>query len=486
MSTKIPEKLLLNSILLCIIALCLMSVSLLAQQNSITFAALSSINYTEKIAQLENYTVPIKYSEKTSQAWYTEIQTDRYKSLRSAFKEDNLIADTLLLKKCYGIFSKIINANKSYQFDTIKLYINRSIIANAACYGEGTIMVNLGLFLWIDNDDELALVLAHEIAHQLLKHADSKIEKSIATFTSEEFKTALKNIKKADYGKFDKFRKLMNGLTVESGKHSTYKESEADSLGVVLIKNAGFNLIAASNILLKLDKVDELFTSNKLYNLKGFFQQTSLDLSFLNTKPTYNGLSSVNVTMNADVELDTIKTHPDCIKRYEIISGKGNTPTINCCTTLNSSYTAYKENSMQEIVRYLYENNTIGQCIHLCIFALQNKYNPTIYSNYLSLCFSKLYYYDKHLKRFNAINSNANSSTNLKELQDFLFQISSTDLDTLSAFFLNVKALPNSEDFEFAKLMYNIQVKMKDSETAFATYNKRFPKSKYQYLINKK
>lgn len=333
-------------------------------------------------------------------------------------------------------FQKDCSANKNYQFDSIKLYINRSIVANAACYGEGTILINLGLFLWVNNDDELALVIAHEIAHQLLKHSDSKIEKSITMFTSDEFKEELKNIKKADYGKFDRFRKLMKGLTIESGKHSTYKESEADSLGVVLIKNAGFNEMKAAIILLKLDKVDDLFTSDKLYKLKHFLQQTSVDLSSLTVKPKYNGLSSVTVTMNADKDLDSIKTHPDCIKRYEIIAGKNNAAVFNCCTALNNLYADYKEKSMLEIVRYAYENNSIGLCVHLCIFALHNNYNPAIYNHFLSLCFSKLYYKDKHLERFNVVNAYANSGTNLKELQDFLFQASSADLEILAAYFL--------------------------------------------------
>ena len=486
MSIHYLKKPLITKLLSLIVFYCLLPVSLSAQQNNINFSNLSAINYKDKIIQLEKYTVPKKYIDKSSQAWYAEILTDRNKSLLSSFKENNLIDDTLLLKKCNSILNRISISNKSYNYDSINIYINRSVVANAACYGEGTIMINLGLFLWVDNDDELALVIAHEVAHQLLKHSDSKIEKSIATFTSEEFKTTLKNIKKADYGKYDRFRKLMKGLTVESGKHSTYKESEADSLGVVLIKNAGFNAVTASKILLKLDKVDELFTSDKLYQLKDFFQQTTVDLSFFNTKKTYNGLSSVKVTMNADIDLDTIKTHPDCIKRYEIISGKGTKSAINCCSALNNNYTDYKENSMLEIVRQLYENNSIGQCIHFCIFALHNNYNPLIYNNFLSLCFSKLYFADKHLQRFTAVNAAANPGTNLKQLQDFLFQISAADLEILSMYFLNINGVPNSEDYEFAKLMYNTQIKNKDSETGFATYNNRFPKNKYKYLISKK
>ena len=460
--------------------------SLHAQQNTINFSPLSSVKYKEKIAQLEKYTVPKNYTEKSAQAWYEEILTGRNKSLLYSFKEDNVLYDTLLLNKCNSILNRIIAANKNFKFDTIKLYINRSVVANAACYGEGTIMINLGLFLWLDNDDELALVLAHEIAHQLLDHSTSKLNKSIAMLTSDEFKEELKKIKKADYGKFDRFRKLMKGLNIESGKHSTYKESEADSLGVILVKNANFNIANASRILLKLDKVDDLFTSDKLYTLKDFFEKAPIDLSYFKVKRKYNGLSSANVTMNADKDLDSIKTHPDCIKRYETIAGKGNTETLNCCSALTTMYEEYKERAMLEIVRYEYENNSIGLCTHLCLFALKNNFSPLIYDYFLSLCFSKLYYKDKQLERFNAANAYANRNTNLKELQDYLFDVSIADLEALSAYFLNQHIDVNSEDYQFTNLMYTTQVKMKDTAIAYANFNSKFPKNKYQYLIQKK
>ena len=468
------------------ILLSVISTHLEAQQSNISFSTLGSANYKEKITQLEKSVAPKKYAEKSAQAWYNEIITDRNKTLLNAFKDDDLIYDTLLLNKCNSILNRITAANKNYNFDTVKLYINRSVVANAACYGEGTVMVNLGLFLWVDTDDELALVIAHELAHQLLNHSESKIEKSIAMLTSDDFKEELKSIKKADYGKFDRFRKLMKGLSIESGKHSRYKESEADSLGLVLIRNAKYDVTNAPKVLLKLDKVDELFTSNKLYTLKDYFENAPIDLSFFNVKPKYNGLSSKNVTMNADKDLDSIKTHPDCIKRYETLAGKGNAVTLNCCSALNNTLPQYKENALLEIVRYLYENKAIGLCAHLCIFALKNNYDAAVYNGFLSLCFSRLYYNDKKLERFNAANAYAKRETNLKELQDFLFEVNSADLDKLAGHFLSLKTDKLSEDFAFASLMYNTQVKMKDTETAYADFNKKFPKSKYQYLITKK
>ncbi len=472
--------------ILFIIVINFISITIYSQQTNYDFATLGSKKYADKIKQLEKFVVPKYYTDKSAQAWYDEFLTSRNKSLLASFKNNEILYDTILLDKCNTILKRMSFANSTFKFDTIKLYINRSIVANAACYGEGTIMINLGLFLWVDNDDELALVLGHEIAHQLLNHSDSRMQKTIATLTSDEFKEELKDIKKADYGRYDRFKNLMKGITIESGKHSRYKESEADSLGVILCRNAKFDITNAAKVLLKFDYVDDLFKSNKLYTLKDFFTTTTIDFSLFTTKPKYNGLSGANVTMNADKDIDSIKTHPDCKKRYESIIRKSTIPNIVCCTSLDNSYTQFKEKAMLEIVRYLYENNSIGYCTHLSLFALKNNYNPLFYKNMLSSCFSKIYYNDINLKRFNSVNAEADRESNLKELQDYLFAVSNKDLETLAASFLTKTETTNAVDFEFANTMYQTQVKQKDTASAYNSFNTKFPNNKYSYLIQKK
>jgi len=454
-----------------------------AQQNPIAFSPLGAAQYQSRMNQLQKYTVPIKYTEKSAQAWYQEMMTDRNTALMQLFKNDAVIYDTLLLNKCNSIANRIIAANKNYAFDSIQFYINRSDVPNAACYGEGTIMVNLGLFLWIDNDDELALVLAHEMSHQVLQHLQSRMEKNIATLTSEGFKEELKDIKKSKEGRYERFRKLMKNFSVETGRHSTFKESEADSLATVFILRAGFNKINGAVILLKLDQSDAIFTSPALYSLKAFFEKAPVDQSFFVEKRKYNGLSSATVTMNADQDLDSVKTHPDCIKRYEAVTGLGPKPAIHCCTSLSPANSAYKEKAMLEIVRNLYEKNAIGLCIHFCIFALQNNYPAAIYNEFLSLCFSQLYWSDQHLQRFNTVNAKASAETTLKLLQDYLFDAGITDLDKLSAYYLSNAGPAGTEDQDFTLLMRNTQVASKEAVNASAAFNRKYPNSKYQYLI---
>ena len=48
--------------------------------------------------------------------------------------------------------------------------------ANAYNTGDGTVVIHFGLFLTLENEDELVFVIAHEIGHQYLNHVKTEIE----------------------------------------------------------------------------------------------------------------------------------------------------------------------------------------------------------------------------------------------------------------------------------------------------------------------
>lgn len=456
-----------------------------AQQSNIEFSNLSSKVYGSKIEYLEKYKVPKEYNEKGAQAWYDEILINRKDYLLDLFKDDKVLHDTFLLKLCDNIFQRIKKGNPEYNFNDIHFYINRSPVANAANFGEGTIMINLGLFLITDNEDEIALVIGHELAHQLLTHLDSKVRQTISTLTSDEFKKELKDIKRSEYNKFGRFKNLMKGISIESGKHSRYKETEADSLGVVFARNAGYDVIKAAPVLLKLDKVEDIYEGKQVYNLKSYFEGIEIQPNYFKPKTKYKGLSSVNVTMNADADFDSIKTHPDCRLRYEKITGSPTNLTPDCCNKISHQFKNYKDRALLESVRYLYERNNITLALHYCFMGLNSGFDPKIYQRFISLCFTKLYYADEKLSRFNYVNVGAKNESNLKELQDFLFEIHKKDLETIALFYLN-KCNENNEDDAFVKLQYNLVIKKENPENAIAAFNNSFPNNKYQYLITKK
>lgn len=455
-----------------------------AQPGEVLFSNRSSSEYLTKIQTLEQYKVSKAYDEKSAQAWYDEILTNRKDELIEIFKDDHVLHDTLLLNLCNRIFDRIKKGNPNYNFDDIQIYIHRSPILNAANYGEGTVVMNLGLFLWMDNEDEIALILGHEIAHQLLAHFDSKVKQSISTITSDDFQKELRSIKRSEYNKVTRFRELMKGLSMEKGKHSRYKETEADSLGYVFTKNAGYDMQKASLVLLKLDKAEDIFVKNNLYSLKSFFDGIDIQQNYFNPKRKYNGLSKVNVTMNVNADLDSIKTHPDCKERYKKISNANEVSEVDCCLKITSNLKQYKERALIEIVRRLYEEDRLSLAIHYCFMGLNNQFNKEVFQRFISLCFSKLYYNDENLKRFNSVNTGARNESTLKELQDYLFEVSKKDLGLIAQHYLNLNN-QNSVDDAFVQLQYNILINKENPTSAIESFNDNFPNNKYQYLITK-
>jgi hypothetical protein len=106
-----------------------------------------------------------------------------------------------------------INLNlKGYRFDW-RFNVIRSRQVNAFCLPGGRVAVFTGLLRIVDNDDQLATVLSHEIAHALAHHANERI-------TIEE-------------------SNRVNWLYRQAYDRS--QESEADHIGLFLMTFAGYD-----------------------------------------------------------------------------------------------------------------------------------------------------------------------------------------------------------------------------------------------------
>lgn len=97
---------------------------------------------------------------------------------------------------------------------------------NAMANGRG-VAVTSGMLRFVENDGELAIVLAHEIAHNAMRHMDAK--RTNAGLGS------ILDIAAAIYGV--NTRGLFGGLA--AGAHSKGFESEADYVGLYLMVRAG-------------------------------------------------------------------------------------------------------------------------------------------------------------------------------------------------------------------------------------------------------
>lgn len=140
--------------------------------------------------------------------------------------------------KMNGLSSEI--ANFSWEFNLIK-----SDEINAFCMPGGKIVVYEGLLALVKSDDDLGVVIGHEVAHAVAKHSNERLSQQImAQYGSAIVDVALSNKSEA----VQAVGSTVFGLGAQLGvmlPYSRTHELEADDLGLYFMAMAGYNPSAA-------------------------------------------------------------------------------------------------------------------------------------------------------------------------------------------------------------------------------------------------
>lgn len=120
--------------------------------------------------------------------------------------------------------------------------------ASAVSLPDGNVFVYSGLFPYLDNADELAVVLAHEMAHTLARHkVERKSSSVMANFTVGVLQIFIDLDKNTAKIQKDTEKNRVEEMITEWVvlPHSRTHEYEADHIGLILSTKAGFNPKAA-------------------------------------------------------------------------------------------------------------------------------------------------------------------------------------------------------------------------------------------------
>ena len=206
-----------------------------------------------------------------------KMQTRHWESIAKKFYQKEIYTEADAQKYLDDVVLEIVKNNQPLQNKTFRCYFSKSEVPNASFIGEGVILFNLGLLDKIENESQLAFILCHEISHFYMNHVDNSINEYVAAINSKEMQKELKKIKNKSYNKTEELNKLIKQFSFSSGRHSRYKEAEADSLGVVFMKNTRFDIAESLASLAMLDSID-----NDTYNVSETLQNTfnSVDYHF--------------------------------------------------------------------------------------------------------------------------------------------------------------------------------------------------------------
>lgn len=150
----------------------------------------------------------------------------------------NIAVATEAYLKANGMENEI--KNFSWEFNLIK-----DPQVNAFCMPGGKIVVYEGLLPYTTTDDALAVVVGHEVAHAVAKHANERMSQQLMTqYGAVILNTALSQ--KSDAVK--SLSSTIYGLGAQYGimlPYSRKHEYEADYMGLVFMAMAGYNPEAA-------------------------------------------------------------------------------------------------------------------------------------------------------------------------------------------------------------------------------------------------
>jgi predicted Zn-dependent protease len=124
---------------------------------------------------------------------------------------------------------------------------------NAFAAPGGYVVITLGLYNLLENEAQLAGVLAHEIAHVVRKHHLTALKKSM----EREFWTDLAIIAADEKRDGRKLEKLVNaGVQLYATGLDRDDEFDADLRGVVLAARAGYDPFALLDVLTTIDSIN--------------------------------------------------------------------------------------------------------------------------------------------------------------------------------------------------------------------------------------
>ena len=147
---------------------------------------------------------------------------------------EKIAAATEAYLKANGLANEV--QNFTWEFNLVK-----DEQVNAFCMPGGKIVVYEGLLKLINSNDELAVVIGHEVAHAVAKHSNERISQQLLTQYGaqilgqalSEKSTKIQQIGNTVYGLGSQY-----GVTLPfSRKH----ESEADYMGLIFMTMAGYN-----------------------------------------------------------------------------------------------------------------------------------------------------------------------------------------------------------------------------------------------------
>lgn len=196
-------------------------------------------------------TVPITGRKQLVMLSSIELNALSKDNYRKVLDEATLSADDAKIRMIRRIGSKIASSSEKFLKENNMSDMSRSLdwefnliednTANAFAMPGGKVAVYSGILKYTQNEDGLAVVIAHEIAHVIANHgAERMSQMMLAQFGHTMLTSALEEKTQTT----QEFLLLAYGVSMNLGvvlPYSRMHEKEADRIGLILMSQAGYD-----------------------------------------------------------------------------------------------------------------------------------------------------------------------------------------------------------------------------------------------------
>lgn len=319
---------------------------------------------------------------------------DKYEKSQKDFNEEILHGDYLFDTRydhfVDSIVTRLRDANPTIPAN-LKFYISKDISLNASSMGDNTFVINLGSFYFLDNEDELASVISHELGHYLLKHEIHSLQRQFK-IDKVDSKVQLSKIKSNRYSRGTKAMERFKAILYSEGNINRLNEQEADSLGYILFRNSKFHktdYLNSYKLMAEYDSVKPKGLNTDIYH-KIF---TLPDMKFREEWLKCEDFTGYDYTKyKPKLNTDSLKSHPENEERiarlkklFPELRDSGQT------TIPGKTFIELQQIARNELVPCLDFNEDYGGGVYLCLLNIQHDSTDMYHKKWLGHFFQKIY-----------------------------------------------------------------------------------------------
>lgn len=408
------------------------------------YQPIDSVDYSKRKTFLEQHKIvndqytkhlKIKYPGNTGKELaknYSGFQEE----FRKEIKNKDYVFNSIFTEKLREYFSVLKLKNTNIP-ENIKILVSKDNSPNAFCMQDGIFVVNMGLFNWIDNENQLIAILGHELGHQLLMHSENLQRKLIDQ--NSQNKTLVSAISSSKINKTEQAFQLFKNQVYETGIYRRKHESQADSIGYVMYKKTGLppsDYINSLKNLQRYDTISPRLVKKELY-LKLFdlpnhpFKEKWLRME------DFSGYNYGNYKEKLDK--DSLSSHPEVVERINRL--QQNFPelatVVSSEESADSHFKSLKKIARFEILPNFYHSEDYGVGIYTAMQFLQDGEEEQYYKKWLGKNFTKIYEARKNynLNRYLDRVDPKNQSESYQQFLNFMWNLSLDDLKHIAEFY---------------------------------------------------